>query len=132
MKTKIFWLIVVLALLIVTSSLSQVKTVPNTLKEINACEGKIELILVREWGGQETENEAQYFNIPYDIEIDTEGLIYIIDSGNSRIQVFDSSGKIIAAKRLNHSCNKIRIHGDRLFVIDPYLEMAIYEYKIRF
>lgn len=92
MKFKTFWLIAVLALLIVISGHSQVKTVHNTLKEINACEGKIELILVREWGGGETDNEAQYFNMPYDIEIDSEDLIYIIDSGNSRIQVFDSSG----------------------------------------
>ena len=92
MKQKTFWAIMVLALLGVTSIPGQVKTVHNTLKEINSREGKVELTLVREWGGGEADDEAQFFNMPYDIEIDAKGLIYIIDSGNSCIQVFDGSG----------------------------------------
>lgn len=91
-KFNTFWLITVLSLFFTTSSHGQEKTVHSTLEEINACEGKIELTLVREWGGEKASDDALYFNMPYDIEIDTQGLIYILDSGNNRIQVFDNSG----------------------------------------
>ena len=35
------------------------------------------------------------FNVPHSIAIDAQGLVYIADRGNQRIQVFDSDGKFI-------------------------------------
>ncbi|MEW6455605.1 MAG: NHL repeat-containing protein [Acidobacteriota bacterium] len=71
------------------------KTIHNTMQEINGCESKVKITLVREWGGEETADKAKFFNEPTDIEIDRDGLVYIVDSGNHRIQVFDKSGKYI-------------------------------------
>ena len=94
-KLKILIYLFVLTIFFSTSFIesSQAKKVHNTLDEIRACEGKIELSLVKEWGGEKTADEAQYFNMPYDIEIDSLGQVYIVDSGNNQIQVFNSLGK---------------------------------------
>lgn len=67
----------------------------STLKEIRACEGKMQLTLVREWGGLEPEDKAQAFHEPKDIEVGKDGLFYILDAGNNRIQVFDNAAKFI-------------------------------------
>jgi hypothetical protein len=69
--------------------------VRNTLPEIDACEGKIRLTLVRTWGGDNTDDENQFFRFPKDIKISKDNSIYIVDSGNNRVQVFtrDSSFK---------------------------------------
>ena len=73
---------------------SQVKKVHNTLEEIQACENKIKLNLVRVWGDEQTSDEKYIFYRPKDIDIRKDGLlIYICDSGNNRIQVYDHSGK---------------------------------------
>jgi hypothetical protein len=47
-----------------------------------------------------------------------------------QILVFGPTGKIIASKRLDTYVNKIKIHKDRLFLIDSYINMKILEYKI--
>lgn len=67
----------------------------NTLKEIKACEGKMQLTPVREWGGLEPEDEAQAFHEPKDIEVGKDGLIYILDAGNNRIQIFNDAAKFV-------------------------------------
>ncbi|MCG7852528.1 MAG: 6-bladed beta-propeller [Methanosarcinaceae archaeon] len=46
-----------------------------------------------------------------------------------QILVFDNSGKIIASKKLNILADNIRIHKDRLFLIDTNINMKIYEYQ---
>jgi hypothetical protein len=48
-----------------------------------------------------------------------------------RLIVFDSSGKIFGAAQLNVFLDKIYIHGNRLFIIDTFKAMKIYEYKLR-
>lgn len=67
----------------------------NTLKDIEAGEGKIKLTLVRVWGDEDTDDENQFFRCPGDIKIDAVGRIYILDSGNHRIQVFDKNRNFI-------------------------------------
>ncbi len=62
--------------------------------------------------------------MPHDIESPTTDLFQIL--------VFDSSGRIVASKKLSIFCNKIKVHRDRLFVIDSYVAAKIYEYKINF
>jgi DNA-binding beta-propeller fold protein YncE len=66
--------------------------VKNSLQEINAREGKIQLTLVRTWGGDEINDENQFFKFPGDVKVSQDGLIYIADSINNRIQVFDRKG----------------------------------------
>jgi hypothetical protein len=61
----------------------------NTLEHIDSCEAKIKLTLIRTWGGDETDDENQFFRYPMDIKISNEGLVHIVDTGNNRIQVFD-------------------------------------------
>ena len=73
-------------------SVEPVKIVQNTLKEIESVKGKILLNLVRTWGGDEIEDESQFFKNPWDIIIGKDSFIYISDFGNHRIQVFDEKG----------------------------------------
>ena len=37
-----------------------------------------------------------YFNTPFDIAVDSSGYIYVLDSGNNRVQKFDSTGKYVS------------------------------------
>src|SRR6476660_9389868 len=49
---------------------------------------------VKEWGTLGTGSDGEQFNRPTDIAIDQSlNHIYIVDSGNNRIQVFDTEGK---------------------------------------
>jgi hypothetical protein len=49
-----------------------------------------------------------------------------------RLMVFDKNGKITAAKKMDVVCDKIYVNQNRLFIIDTYLGMKIYEYKMSF
>lgn len=69
--------------------------VRNTLDEIDNCEGKIKLSMVRIWGNDEVEDENQFFKFPSDIKIGKDNLVYISDTGNHMIKVFDRNGKHI-------------------------------------
>jgi streptogramin lyase len=47
-------------------------------------------------GGVGSESkEAARFSDPHDIKIDSRGRVYVADRGNSRIQVFDQTGKLL-------------------------------------
>ena len=46
-----------------------------------------------------------------------------------KILVFNNSGKIVASKKLNTYANNIRVHEDKLFLIDTHINMRILEYK---
>lgn len=69
--------------------------VRNTLQEINACEGRIKLKLIRTWNDDDIDDENQFFRMPCDIKIGKNALVYIVDYGNHRIQVFERSGKYV-------------------------------------
>lgn len=47
-----------------------------------------------------------------------------------QILVFDASGKIVSSNKLDFYANQIRIFGNRLFLIDSYINMSIREYLI--
>jgi hypothetical protein len=49
-----------------------------------------------------------------------------------RLLVFNSTGKVIASADLDVNCDRIYTHGNRLFIIDSFKAMKIYEYKISF
>lgn len=46
-----------------------------------------------EWGKKGTKESE--FNIPHGIDLDADGNVYVADRENSRIQVFDSTGKFL-------------------------------------
>jgi hypothetical protein len=57
---------------------------------------KVSLELVRKIGDIDTEDENVAFNYPSDVVVDATGNIYILDSGNTRIQKFGPDGKYLA------------------------------------
>lgn len=91
-------------LLIFSASLSsqKVETVDGIRVVHNEKTGKwgknplVSLEFVRTIGELETEDENIAFHIPSDIAVDDQGNIYVLDSGNHRIQKFDPEGKYLA------------------------------------
>jgi len=62
----------------------------------------------------------------------TEKMKFDVDPSETnlyQILVFNNSGEIIASKKLNIYANNIRIHEERLFLIDTHINMMIYEYR---
>jgi hypothetical protein len=57
---------------------------------------KVSLKLIRTIGGVDVEDENLAFYSPEDMAMDTQGKIYILDSGNHRIQIFSPKGKYLA------------------------------------
>jgi len=57
---------------------------------------KVSLELVRKIGDVDTEDENVAFHYPSDIAVDATGNIYVLDSGNTRIQKFGPDGKYLA------------------------------------
>jgi len=57
--------------------------------------GELALDFVSAWGSQGT--GPGEFNEPRDIAVDAKGRLYVADTGNRRVQVFDSEGQFIAS-----------------------------------
>lgn len=57
---------------------------------------EVSLELVRRIGDIETLDENLAFHYPSDVAVDTEGHVYVLDSGNARIQKFGPDGKFLA------------------------------------
>ncbi len=73
----------------VTSRLWLSSAVPITPPTEEYAEKRIEMAALEIWGGPEV------LSYPKDIAFDGEGNLYVVDSGNNRIQVFDSDGRLI-------------------------------------
>jgi DNA-binding beta-propeller fold protein YncE/4-amino-4-deoxy-L-arabinose transferase-like glycosyltransferase len=57
--------------------------------------GELALDFVSAWGSQGT--GPGEFNEPRDVAVDGEGRLYVADTGNRRVQIFDSGGQFIAS-----------------------------------
>jgi sugar lactone lactonase YvrE len=57
---------------------------------------KVALELVRKLGDVDTEDEHLAFNFPSDVAVDKAGHIYVLDTGNTRIQKFGPDGRYLA------------------------------------
>jgi len=90
-QIKIYFLFVLITG-ITLFSVEPVKVVHNTRTDIDSVKGKIQLTLLRTWGGDEIDDENQFFRYPMDIVIGKDSLVYICDFGNHRIQVFGQDG----------------------------------------
>lgn len=71
-----------------------------------------------EWGKKG--NKEGEFNIPHGISLDDHGKVYVADRENSRIQVFDSTGKFIkqfSGSSFGTTCG-ISINKSKIYVVD--------------
>jgi sugar lactone lactonase YvrE len=73
-----------------------VRVVHNGKKGTWGDQAKVGIELVRTIGELETKDENVAFNLPSDIALDKDGNIYILDSGNHRIQKFSPNGEYSA------------------------------------
>jgi sugar lactone lactonase YvrE len=55
----------------------------------------IKLDLIRTIGGLEESDPNLAFNAPYDIDVDSSGNIYVLDTANNRIQKLDPAGRFL-------------------------------------
>jgi hypothetical protein len=74
---------------------AQATLVHNTMQEIDASYGKLELQLIRTWGGEHEEDEHKFFNTPGHMVIDNENRVFISDKSDNYIKVFDETGKYL-------------------------------------
>ncbi len=73
-----------------------VRVVHNGKKGAWGDQVKIGIEPIRTLGELETKDENVAFNLPSDVALDEDGNIYILDSGNHRIQKFSPDGKYLA------------------------------------
>jgi len=105
MKTILRLKILILSLLLITASYSlaqKIETKDGIRIIHNEKEGKwgrnpeLSIEYVKNIGNIESLNENVLFYMPADIAFDNKDNIYILDSGNHRIQKFDANGKYLA------------------------------------
>jgi sugar lactone lactonase YvrE len=94
----------IMLLLVTSASFSQKIETKDGIRLIhNEKEGKwgkkpkISLEYVNNIGDLESDDENVLFYMPTDIVLDEEGNVYVLDTGNHRIQKFDPQGKYLAS-----------------------------------
>lgn len=95
-KIIVFYLNVLCFLCFFVHASDRCILVHNTIKEIDECKGKLNLKLVRIWGGSEEDEENKFFETPTCTAIDVNQLIYICDMHNHCIKVFNNNGKYVS------------------------------------
>jgi len=96
------------ALLIITASCRQKSVETHTVDIIDGVrhvnnnapqwgdEPRVSLEFVQKIGDLDTEDDNFWLYRPQDVAVDGSGNIYIVDSGNSRIQKYDKNGKYLS------------------------------------
>ncbi len=67
------------------------------------------------WGGEG--KEAGLFNQPHAVLVDPQGLVYIADRSNQRIQVFDGDGKFLREKKHPGTPCGLALCGDKKHIM---------------
>lgn len=94
-KRTICLLILLSGHLVFAGIAEKVDFIRNSNQEIEACRGKMQLKLIRTWGGAEEQDENKFFDTPSDVLTDSENRVYICDLYNHHIKVFDRSGNYV-------------------------------------
>lgn len=68
--------------------------VRNSFADIEACKGKLELKLIRIWGGSEEQDIMKFFKTPISVAADKER-VFICDQHDHCIKVFQRTGKYV-------------------------------------
>jgi hypothetical protein len=96
------WQAVIVVLLCMTAASGQaienvagVRVVHNVRGGLWGTGPKVAIELVRTIGDVDTDDENLAFNEPLDIAVDEAGCVYILDSGNQRIQVCGPDGRFV-------------------------------------
>jgi len=99
---KIFWLLMGLSIIAFTLfSGQEVERVGDVRVIHNEKEGewgknpRVALEFIKTIGELETEDENLAFHMPSDVAVDLKSSIFVLDSGNHRIQKFDSDGNYL-------------------------------------
>jgi len=87
--------VAILSLWITCLAAEKSALVHNTHQEIAAMENKLQLKLIRTWGGEDEQDEEKFFVYPSNIAIDSRDRVYISDRYNFCIKVFDETGKYL-------------------------------------
>jgi hypothetical protein len=105
MSDKAHCLVLTFAFLVITSltafaqkveTVAGVRVVHNGKAGSWGKEPKVRLELVRTIGELEAEDESVAFYMPNDVAVDKTGNIYVLDSGNHRVQKFGPDGQYLA------------------------------------
>jgi len=72
-----------------------VRIVHNQKGGVWGANPKLAIELVRTIGDVDTDDENLAFNLPLDMAVDEAGNIYVLDSGNQRVQVFGPDGAFV-------------------------------------
>jgi sugar lactone lactonase YvrE len=105
MSKTMKWVVIIGIVLLATgTSFSQKIEIKDGVRLVhNEKEGKwgeeshISLEYVKNIGDLESDDENVLFYMPNDIAFDEKGNVYVLDSGNHRIQKFDSQGNYLAS-----------------------------------
>ncbi len=134
MKIGIFLIGFFLNLCILVNAADQAVLVHNTLKDIDACKGKVKLKLVRTWGGDKEQDENKFFTNPTSVVVSQNRQVHICDMHGHCIKVFDDSGKY-----LRTTSEKGRGPGDTLMpgaiALSPDGDLVVFErggYRIQY
>lgn len=79
-----------------TETVNGVRVVHNEKDGLWGKAPKVALEFVRKIGDIDTEDEHLAFHFPSDVAADREGNIYVLDTGNTRIQKFGPDGRYLA------------------------------------
>jgi len=97
MKAKILFILFVFCFLcfFLNNKCFSAKLVQNSLKQIESCQEKLQLKLIRIWGGDDDTDENKFFRYPVDVTVDPDKRNYICDRNCHNIKVFQASGEYL-------------------------------------
>lgn len=80
---------------ILINSTEKATMIHNTLGEYKSCEGKLELALVRTWGGDEETDENKFFETPSGLVVSNDNEVFILDKHKHNVKLFNLNGSYL-------------------------------------